>query len=208
MPRAFREDERSRIEARLLETGRALFERQGLRKTNVAELAQAAGIGKGSFYLFYPTKEALFMAISERFELELKTAFTRELEQLRRSGASVRALLRRYFELHFEVFERHPFLALLTDTAELEALLRKVGPERFEAERAKDAAFFTQLVASWQAEGLVDPSVDARAVAAFSRAILALIQGRELVGDDDWEPMVELLIDALAERLVARETAA
>jgi AcrR family transcriptional regulator len=206
MPRAFREDERSHIEARLLETGRALFERQGLRKTNVAELAAAAGIGKGSFYLFYPTKEALFLAISDRFEAEIKRAFTRELEQLRRSGASVRVLLRRYFELHFEVFERHPFLALLTDTAEMEALVRKVGGDRFAAERDKDAAFFTELVARWQAEGLIDPSVEPRAIAALSRAILALIQGRELVGDDDWGPMVELLIDALAERLASRGT--
>ena len=115
MPRAFREDERSRIESRLVETGRVLFERQGLRKTNVAELARAAGIGKGSFYLFYPTKEALFLAISDRFEADLKAEFVRELDRMRRSGASVRALLSRYFELHFEVFERHPFLALLTD---------------------------------------------------------------------------------------------
>jgi hypothetical protein len=61
--------------------------------------------------------------------------------------------------------------------------------------------FFTELVQRWQGEGLVDPNVDPRAVAALSRAILALIQGRELVGDEDWEPMVELLIDALAERL-------
>lgn len=201
MPRAFREDERARIEARLLETGRALFERQGLRKTNVAELARAAGIGKGSFYLFYPTKEALFMAISDRFEAEVKAGFVRELEALRRSGADARALLRRYFELHFEVFERHPFLALITDPAEVEALVRKIGPERFAAERDKDAAFFTELVCGWQAEGLIDPEVDARAVAALSRGILALIQGRELVGEDDWDPMVELMIDALAERL-------
>jgi AcrR family transcriptional regulator len=203
VPRAFREDERARIEARLLETGRALFERQGLRRTNVAELARAAGIGKGSFYLFYPTKEGLFMAISDRFEAEVKAALVTELDALRQTGASVQALLRRYFELHFEAFERHPFLALLTDPAEVEALVRKVGPERFAAEREKDASFFSELIERWQGEGLVDASVDARAVAALSRGILALIQGRELVGDDDWSPMVELLIDALAERLAA-----
>jgi AcrR family transcriptional regulator len=203
VPRAFREDERSHIEARLLETGRALFERQGLRKTDVASLARAAGIGKGSFYLFFPTKEALFLAISDRFELELKRALVRELDRLRYSGASAQALLRRYFELHFEAFERHPFLALLTDPTEVEALVRKVGPERFAAERENDALFFAELIVRWQAEGLVDREVDARAAAALSRAILALIQGRALIGDDDWGAMVELLIDALAERLAA-----
>lgn len=201
MPRAFNESERDRIEARLLETGRRLFERQGLRKTNVAELAAAAGIGKGSFYLFYPSKEALFMAISDRFETQIKAALGLELEALRRDGADARTLLRRYFALHFEAFERHPFLALLGDRAELEPLLLRVGPERFAAERERDAAFFAKLIASWQREGVVDPELDPRAVSALSRAVLALIQGRDLIGDDDWPGMVELVIDAFASRL-------
>jgi AcrR family transcriptional regulator len=201
MPRAFNESERDRIEARLLETGRRLFERQGLRKTNVAELAAAAGIGKGSFYLFYPSKEALFMAISDRFETQVKSAFVTELDALRESGADARTLLRRYFALHFEAFERHPFLALLTDRAELEPLLLRIGPQRFAAERERDAAFFAELIASWQREGVVDPDLDPRAVSALSRAVLALIQGRELIGDDDWPAMVELTIDAFASRL-------
>lgn len=203
MPRAFKPTERSHIEARLLETGRALFERQGLRKTNVAELAAAAGIGKGSFYLFYPSKEDLFMAISDRFEVQVKSAFLAELAALRRAGADVRTLLRRYFQLHFEAFERHPFLRLLADPTELELLLRRVGPERFEAERERDAKFFSELISTWQHEGLVDPRLDPLAVSALSRAVLALIQGRELIGERDWPGMTDLLIDALAQRLEA-----
>jgi AcrR family transcriptional regulator len=206
MPRAFNESERDRIEARLLETGRRLFERQGLRKTNVAELAAAAGIGKGSFYLFYPSKEALFMAISDQFETQIKSALERELEALRRDGADARTLLRRYFALHFEAFERHPFLALLGDRAELEPLLLRVGPERFAAERERDAAFFAKLIASWQRDGVVDPELDPRAVSALSRAVLALIQGRELIGADDWPGMVELVIDAFAVRIAVPPT--
>jgi AcrR family transcriptional regulator len=208
MPRAFHADERERIEARLIETGRRLFERQGLRKTNVAELAAAAGIGKGSFYLFYPSKEALFMAISDRFETQVKSAFTAELDALRKTGVDARTLLRRYFALHFEAFERHPFLALLGDRSELEPLLLRVGPERFAAERERDAAFFADLIASWQRAGVVDPDLDPRAVSALSRAVLALIQGRELIGDDDWPAMVELTIDAFASRVAARSAEA
>lgn len=203
MPRGFRDDERERIQARLLETGRELFARQGLRKTNVAELARAAGIGKGSFYSFHASKEELFMAISDQFEAEVKAALVAELAALREAGADARALLRRYFELHFEVFERHPFLALITDRAEVETLLRKVGFERFAAEREKDARFFAELVQGWQREGLVDPGLDPRAVAALSRAVLALIQGRELIGDEDWDGLVELTVDALAMRVTA-----
>lgn len=93
--------------------------------------------------------------------------------------------------LQFEAFERHPFLALLGDRAEMESLVRHVGPERFEQERVKDAEFFAGLISSWQREGIVDPGANPLAVAAVSRAVLALIQGRDLIGEDDWDGLVE-----------------
>ncbi|QAA76162.1 MAG: Transcriptional regulator, AcrR family [Candidatus Bipolaricaulis sibiricus] len=52
--------ERQAVRARLLRAGRELFARYGLKKTTVEELAQAAGVAKGTFYLFFPSKEALY----------------------------------------------------------------------------------------------------------------------------------------------------
>lgn len=63
MPRAFTDVERERIRERLLAAGRELFSRYGLRKTTVEELARAAGIAKGTFYLFFPSKEALYAEV-------------------------------------------------------------------------------------------------------------------------------------------------
>ena len=51
------------IKERLLAAGRELFARYGLRKTTVEELARAAGIAKGTFYLFFPSKEALYAEV-------------------------------------------------------------------------------------------------------------------------------------------------
>jgi len=44
MPRVFSETDRQAIRRSLLEQGRKLFLRFGLRKTNVEQLARAAGI--------------------------------------------------------------------------------------------------------------------------------------------------------------------
>jgi len=63
MPRAFTGAERAMIRERLLAAGRELFARYGLRKTTVEELARAAGIAKGTFYLFFPSKEALYAEV-------------------------------------------------------------------------------------------------------------------------------------------------
>ena len=65
MPRAFTEHERTVIGKRLLQQGYRQFSAYGLAKTNVEEIAKAAGISKGAFYIFYESKEALFMDVIE-----------------------------------------------------------------------------------------------------------------------------------------------
>lgn len=207
MPKAFSDAERERIEGRLFEVGKAMFERHGLRKTNVAELARAAGIGKGTFYLFFPTKEALFVALIDRFERSVKAELLAELDAELGAGADAHRMLRRYFELQLELLARHPLLAVLTDPEELELLLRRTSPERLAAAIEDDALFFANLFGDWQRRGLVDPTIDPRAASALTRGLLAMVQRRELVGDRDWSGMMELLIDALASRLAIRQGA-
>jgi AcrR family transcriptional regulator len=61
--KAFSAKERERIAARLRDRGRELFLRHGLGHTSISELAAAAGIGSGSFYSFYASKERLLAEI-------------------------------------------------------------------------------------------------------------------------------------------------
>jgi len=63
MPRAFTQSEKEAIRDRLLAAGRELFSRYGVRKTTVEELAHRAGIAKGTFYLLFPSKEALYLEV-------------------------------------------------------------------------------------------------------------------------------------------------
>ena len=63
MPRAFSEREKEIIRGTLREKGNEYFATYGLRKTTVENLARAAGISKGTCYLFYQSKEELFFDI-------------------------------------------------------------------------------------------------------------------------------------------------
>src|SRR5262245_6376057 len=87
MPKGFSERERTIIRAKLREKGGELFGVYGVRKTNVEELARAAGISKGAFYLFYESKEELFFELLEQFEAEYQAAM---LEQIAESEAPAR----------------------------------------------------------------------------------------------------------------------
>jgi AcrR family transcriptional regulator len=72
MARAFTEEEKAHIQQRLLELGRTLFLSQGLKKTSLEDLTQPLGIAKSSFYLFFKSKEDLYLALlmQERARLE------------------------------------------------------------------------------------------------------------------------------------------
>jgi AcrR family transcriptional regulator len=61
MPRAFTETEKERIRARLIESGRECFARYGLAKTSIEDLVRPVGIAKATFYLFFESKEALYV---------------------------------------------------------------------------------------------------------------------------------------------------
>ena len=61
MPKAFSEHEKETIRTQMREKGKKLFEKHGLKKTSVDEVTEAVGISKGSFYLFYGSKEELFV---------------------------------------------------------------------------------------------------------------------------------------------------
>ena len=54
-------------------TARELFSRNGFADTNVAEIAKTAGMAVGTFYLYYPSKEQLFMEIFLEENAKLKT---------------------------------------------------------------------------------------------------------------------------------------
>lgn len=65
MPNAFTEEEMTRIRSALIEAGIRLSKELGLQKMSVEKLTEAVGIAKGSFYLFFGSKEDFILAIAE-----------------------------------------------------------------------------------------------------------------------------------------------
>ena len=60
---------------RILDALQKLLETQSLASISVSEIAQAAEIGKGSIYYYFPSKDSIFEALIQRsYEEPLKTA--------------------------------------------------------------------------------------------------------------------------------------
>lgn len=68
----------------LLDAAQQLFLEKGFAATSIDDIASSADVAKGTFYLYFPSKEALLAAIQERFIV----AFCSRLEAaMERCGA-------------------------------------------------------------------------------------------------------------------------
>jgi AcrR family transcriptional regulator len=197
MPRGFTEEQRTRIRDALMQAGREQFARLGLKRANVADLAAAAGIAKGSFYLFFESKEDLFFDILERVQAEQRAPLELALTE---PGAQPKEVFRSFLKRQLLAFDTHPFLTVLTRPNDLEALLRRVPPEKLAAHRADDEAWFTQLVERWQGEGIFVHK-SPRVVFGMVTSLVFLVLHKHWVGEDVFEDVIELLIDTLCDSL-------
>lgn len=64
----------------LLRTSAALFAAQGYHGTSVSEIVSTCGVGKGVFYWYFPSKEALFSAILDEGFHGLRRAQQKAIE--------------------------------------------------------------------------------------------------------------------------------
>lgn len=65
MPTGFTNDEQLKIKEDLFQAGIKLIRKYGVQRTTVDKLTKECGIAKGSFYLFYSSKEEYLAALSQ-----------------------------------------------------------------------------------------------------------------------------------------------
>jgi AcrR family transcriptional regulator len=73
-PKIISEQDKNFQREKLISKGMELINIYGIRKTSVEDITTAAGMSKGSFYLNFESKEALFLEILNRFHNEWFTS--------------------------------------------------------------------------------------------------------------------------------------
>src|SRR5216683_2608057 len=68
---------RARTRAELLAAAKRLLASKGFHATKIADIAAAADVGTGTFYLYFPTKEALFADLVRETAMRAKAELDR-----------------------------------------------------------------------------------------------------------------------------------
>ena len=93
-PRKSRPDIRDRKARLIMEAAAAVFAERGLQSARVADIAERAGIGKGTLYEYFRSKDELFLAVFEAFAADTLEGAVAELEPTANSAESyIRAMV-------------------------------------------------------------------------------------------------------------------
>ncbi|MEA4909532.1 MAG: TetR/AcrR family transcriptional regulator [Chloroflexi bacterium] len=151
MPKAFSPQERALINQRLLEQGYRFFSTYGLKKTSVEELARSVGISKAAFYLFFASKEALFMDVVEQAEVNYRKVVLASLDE---PGPNPRVRLVALLERAMTHWKAEPVLQIFTG-GEYNLLISRLPPEKVAEHLQSDAEFVHVLVERCRETGIL-----------------------------------------------------
>lgn len=156
--------QKTSVREKLLEAGLKLFHLQGFNATGVQELADAAGVPKGSFYNHFASKDAFAVEVLDRY---WEKGNTQLLSDVTAGDALTR--LRLYFEILVEIRRSKEFGAgclLGNFTAELSDQSRLIR-DRLASFFAAWSRSIESCIREAQQQGLISTDLPSATLASF-----------------------------------------
>lgn len=174
MPKCYSDQEKDYIRRRLKEEAAKSLASNGIKHTTVDDLVKKVKIPKGTFYLFYSSKEQLlFEVILEQHE-QMEHEMFRAVENMNLQTVNAEQLtdlLYRFYKMSADV----PVFRLL-NSDEIELLARKLPREMIEEHFGHDSEMVDKLLAVLP----VKPGLDSEVLsAAFRTLFMISLRGKK-----------------------------
>ncbi|NLE16453.1 MAG: TetR/AcrR family transcriptional regulator [Spirochaetales bacterium] len=185
-------------QALLYKAAKTLFTKNGFKSTSVAQIAKEAGLAVGTFYLYYPSKEKLFLDIFLAENTALKQRCQAQLDVTLEPKQMIAHML----ACNSEGMRNNPILREWYNRkvfAKLEQVYR--------LEHGGEAVHFlydtfVQLVETWQAEGKIRSGIDAKTIILVFTAIVNIDVHKEEIGVEHFPRLLDVLASLVMDGLM------
>ncbi|MDF2820501.1 MAG: TetR family transcriptional regulator [Clostridiales bacterium] len=195
LPKIYSDKEREYIIKRLKEEAEECLKLFGVKKTTVDELVRRANIPKGTFYLFYASKELLLFDVINDLHDRIQSKFMHEAISLQ-EGITSEKLTNLLFMIFKEV-DNTCLLSIMTN-GDLELLMRKLPDDVVKEHLEHDDLSMEQIMA-------FIPQARGKNIEHFSGAFrgifLVLLHKRE-IGEEIFDDVFKLMINGLVIQLM------
>ncbi len=199
MPKTFSDGERAYIKKRLMEEAQTCLSLFGMRKTTVDELVKRVNIPKGTFYLFYPSKELLFFDVFCTLHNELQAALLRWIGDLK-GNINADTITELIFRLYKQVDST--FIYSFIANGDLELLMRKLPPEAVKDHAQKDDFSMEKLLSLLPG---VRTQGNIKIFSAVLRAIFCTMLHKREIGEDVFDDAIRVMLRGVVIQLFEGE---
>ena len=151
-PRTARGQETKR---KILEAAEAVFTEHGYQGASVSKITDRAGVGQGTFYLYYPTKHEVFVELVDDLNFRVRQAMSLGA----RRGTNRLESEREGFREFFRFVAAHPGIYRVVREAEF------VAPEAMRRHYTNIVGGYVDGLLAAKAAGEVDPDLDPKVTA-------------------------------------------
>ena len=177
----------------LLDAAIAIFARKGYRGAAISDIIAHADVARGTFYLYFDSKEEVFLAIVDDFHDRIRRMLDEPDPPMRLAEHNGRAVLQRSFRrwLLFFAAHREAAAVILKEATSIDPRFEASLARLRELARSDFAGRFRRV----QALGLVNPSMPPDLVAHLQMGMLDAVVDAFILRD------AEVDIEALAQQL-------
>ena len=197
MATAFTSEEKEVIRKKLHKVAKECLQRYGVKKTTVDQMAAMADISKGSFYNFYSSKEMLFFAVLEEYQIDVMDRLTEQL------GMEAKIDTNRLVQLLYDFYQdfRYSFMYTIFKNHEMELLLRKLPKEVIINHHLIDDRMVKKIVSRIN----IKENVSVEIVSALFRTIAMTILHIEEIGEEQFDTTLKLVIQGVVEQITKED---
>ena len=197
MATAFTTEEKEVIRKKLHKVAKECLQRYGVKKTTVDQMAAMVDISKGSFYNFYSSKEMLFFAVLEEYQIDVMNRLTEQL------GMETKIDTNRLVQLLYDFYQdfRYSFMYTIFKNHEMELLIRKLPKEVITNHHLIDDRMVKKIVSRID----IRENVSVEIVSALFRTIAMTILHIEEIGEEQFDTILSLVIQGVVEQITKED---
>jgi len=205
MPKGFTIEEKKIIKNNLIEKGAEFFGIYGLKKTNVEDITNAAGIAKGSFYSFYNSKEELFLDVLTQAEEKMIKKIRQILKKMKKDP---KGTFKDFLYFHIQAPKENPIIQQIADKNTREYLVRKLYDNPKLKQKLQTYEYLPQFIEMWQKQGLII-SRDPEILGGILKSVFTIgldDETTEYIGREKFPEIIENLINIIVEYMVISDS--
>ncbi len=183
----------------IFSAGKELFTAKGFKQTNIQDIAKLAGIGVGTFYNFFESKEQLFFEVFLNENRKLKEAVVNSVDFDGEPITVAKAIVHKLFA----GMEENPILREWFNSDVYSKLSTRLAKdETGTAYNDFSYTLFIRLISRWQERRQIRSDLDPDLVLALFNSLSFIDLHKEDIGIQYFPQLIDTLVESIVRQLM------